>query len=97
MAPKLTALAAQRARLVPLVILGIAERSVAYGRVSSESQKEDETINGQKTVLLKDITIRDDPSLPIAQQRKLVGQFWDTASPAPSRSSNALRDASSSP
>jgi site-specific DNA recombinase len=77
MAPKLTALAAQRARLVPLVIVGIAERSVAYGRVSTELQKEDETINGQKTVLLKDITIRDDPSLPIAQQRRLVGQFWD--------------------
>jgi site-specific DNA recombinase len=77
MAPRLSAAAAQRARSVPLVIVGNAERDAAYGRVSTDLQKEAETINAQKTVLLKDITVRDDPSLPITQQRRLVAQFWD--------------------
>jgi len=77
MAPRLTSAAAQRVRPVPLVLVESPERDAAYGRVSSETQKEAETINAQKTILLKDINARDDPNLPIAQQRRLVAQFWD--------------------
>ena len=77
MAPKLSKAAARRARLVPLTIVERSQQCVAYGRVSTDSQREAETINHQKAVLIKDITVRDDPSLPVSSQRKLVGEFWD--------------------
>lgn len=54
-----------------------AQQCVAYGRVSSDKQREDQTIETQKLLLIKDITVRDDPNLPEADQRKLVAQFWD--------------------
>ena len=48
-----------------------------YGRVSSDVQHEAQSIEAQKRVLLRDIASRDDPDLPIKEQRKLVDQFWD--------------------
>jgi len=77
MAPRTSAAAQRRARLVPVALVERAEHDVPYGRVSSDQQREAESINAQKAVLLKDITARDDPDLPISQQRKLVGEFWD--------------------
>lgn len=50
---------------------------VVYGRVSSDIQHEAQSIEAQKRVLIRDVTSRDDPDLPIKDQRKLVDQFWD--------------------
>jgi len=77
MAPKQTASAAKRARLVPLTLIQRAQQCVAYGRVSTELQREAQSINVQKNLLVNNITAQDNPDLPVADQRKLVAQFWD--------------------
>src|SRR5436190_11488857 len=77
MAPKQSALARANARIVPLQIVERASQDVAYGRVSSDIQEQAETIESQKRLLRKDILSRDDPSLALKDQRKLVAEFWD--------------------
>lgn len=77
MAPKLNRAAKRKSHLVALPSTIHAERDIAYGRVSSDKQREDQTIEVQKTLLVTDITARDRDDLPVAEQRKLVGQFWD--------------------
>lgn len=77
MAPKQPKGLARRGHLVPLSLIVRPQQCVAYGRVSSEKQKEDQTIEVQKTLLIADITSRDRADLPESEQRKLVAQFWD--------------------
>lgn len=63
--------------LVPLTLVERASMDVAYGRVSSDVQHEAQSIEAQKRVLIRDITSRDDADLPIKDQRKLAGEYWD--------------------
>jgi site-specific DNA recombinase len=76
MAPKQSA-AKRRVHLVPLSPVVRASQDVPYGRVSSDIQHDSQTIETQKRILRKDITSRDDPNLPVGEQRKLVDEFWD--------------------
>jgi site-specific DNA recombinase len=79
MAPK-RSMMALRAR-AQLTIVERASQDVAYGRVSSDQQREEQTIQTQKDLLIGDINSRDPlisgRDIPVSQQRKLVGQFWD--------------------
>lgn len=77
MAPKLPRSAKRQTRLVPLTLVERASMDVVYGRVSSDVQHEAQSIEAQKRVLIRDVTSRDDPDLPVKEQRKLVGEFWD--------------------
>jgi site-specific DNA recombinase len=60
-----------------VIVIERAEQCAPYGRVSSDVQHDSETINSQKRLLLKDISSRDDPTLAVKDQRKLVAEFWD--------------------
>ena len=79
MAPKQTRalVAAARRGIIPLGALVRPQQCAAYGRVSSDKQREDQTIDTQKNLLIGDITSRDRDDLPESEQRKLIAQFWD--------------------
>ena len=67
--------------LLALPCLARPQQCVAYGRVSTEKQREEQTIDTQVDLLVGDINGRD-PSvsgrnIPESEQRKLVGQYWD--------------------
>jgi len=65
------------ASAIQLSVIVRASQDVAYGRVSSDRQREDQTIDTQKNLLIGDITARDRDDIPEEQRRKLVGEFWD--------------------
>jgi site-specific DNA recombinase len=81
MAPKRSLAAARGSALIPLSIIERASQDAPYGRVSSLIQREEQTIETQKDLLIGDITSRDPAisgrDIPVSQQRKLVAQFWD--------------------
>lgn len=82
MAPKPLSAARKQAAIVPLSIVGRAKMCAPYGRVSSDIQHEEQTIESQKRILLTDILSRDNPTLDAEHQQKLVRDgdedgFWD--------------------
>lgn len=77
MAPKQSRTARRRAELVPLAVIGRALQVFAYGRVSSDIQREDETIKVQVTKLEGTIRVRENSELPLRDQLKLLESFWD--------------------
>jgi site-specific DNA recombinase len=60
----------------PLTVLRI-QQAIAYGRVSSEMQRDSESIKVQVTKLLGTINVRDNPELPDRDQLRLLGAYWD--------------------
>jgi site-specific DNA recombinase len=60
----------------PLTVLRI-QQALAYGRVSSEMQRDSESIKVQVTKLLGTINVRENPELPERDQLRLLGAFWD--------------------
>jgi len=61
----------------PLTVIQAVALVVAYGRVSSDQQRDDETINIQVTKLEGTIKVRDNPELPLKDRLQLVGSFYD--------------------
>jgi len=50
---------------------------LAYGRVSTDQQRDDETINVQVTKLEGTIRVREDTAMPLKDQLKLIDSFYD--------------------
>lgn len=61
----------------PLAVIQTIPQVLTYGRVSTELQRDDETINIQITKLEGTIKVRDNPDLPIKDRLQLAGFFYD--------------------
>lgn len=75
MAPKQPA--RRRGHLVPLPSLVRVQQVVAYGRVSSDLQRETETIKVQVIKLENSIRVRENDDLPLKDQLHLFESYWD--------------------
>jgi site-specific DNA recombinase len=61
----------------PLTIIQAVTGVLAYGRVSTDLQREADTIQTQVTKLEGTIRVRENPELPLKDQLHMLGAFWD--------------------
>lgn len=76
MAPKLPA-SRRRNGLVTVTALLRPQNVLAYGRVSTDVQRDTESIKIQVHKLEGMIAVRSNPDLPMRDQLKLIESFWD--------------------
>lgn len=77
MAPRQTARQRRKAHLTVIYSRNAVAQVVAYGRVSTELQRDAESIKVQVTKLEGTIKVRENPELPERDQLHLVQSFWD--------------------
>jgi len=66
-----------RSPAYPLTVIQAVQTVLAYGRVSTDLQRDAETIQVQVTKLEGTIAVRTNPDLPLRDQLKLGGAFYD--------------------
>lgn len=76
MAPKRTR-AGRSGPAFPLTVIQSVQAVLAYGRVSTELQRDAESIKTQVTKLEGTIAVRANPELPLKDQLRLEGAYYD--------------------
>jgi site-specific DNA recombinase len=66
-----------RRRDTLLTVIERVRQALAYGRVSTDQQRDQETIKNQQLKLVPAIQVRENPELPERDRLYLAGTFWD--------------------